>query len=218
MVEMSQTPVSDPALCAGCELEVAWPPVERAGRTYCCDGCAAGGPCCCSYDDVPDPEVTMTVHTALSGPAAPDRWIPMTPDAFHRLEAEVDRLTAAVGDSQSTAWADSISGDPDAPTFLANGEWHLMTRRLEALRSAVASAQVVQPDGRIVVGSSVTVRDSEGFLDRYVLVAPGEADPRAGRISPESPLGAALLGHRAGDPVEFAAPDGSLCLVVVSVE
>ena len=54
MVEMNQTSVSDLVLCAGCELDVAWPPLERDGQAYCCAGCAAGGPCCCSYDDAPE--------------------------------------------------------------------------------------------------------------------------------------------------------------------
>ena len=142
----------------------------------------------------------------------------MTPEAFRRVEAEADRLVAAVGDSQATAWLDGISGDADAPTFLANGELHLLAQRLQKLRTAMASAHVVQPDGRAVVGSRVTVREPDGFEDTYALVAPGEADARAGRISPESPLGAALLGRHAGDVVEVAASAGTRRVVVVSVE
>jgi hypothetical protein len=53
MVKMNQTAPVDPVHCAGCELEVDWPPIKRDGRNYCCDGCAAGGPCCCSYDESP---------------------------------------------------------------------------------------------------------------------------------------------------------------------
>jgi transcription elongation GreA/GreB family factor len=93
-----------------------------------------------------------------------------------------------------------------------------MERRLEKLRSAIAGARVVQPDGRAVVGSTVTVRDPEGMVETYVLVAPGEADPRAGRVSPESPLGRALLGSRPGETVEFAAPDGPVRLILLRVE
>ena len=219
---MSQTSVSDPARCAGCELEVRWPPVERGGHAYCCDGCAAGGPCCCSYDDAPDqahgPEVTMKTNAASGGVTAQDRWIPMTPEALRLIEAEVDRLVVAVGDSQSTAWEDGVSGDPDAPTFMANGELHLQVRRLQKLRAAVANAVVVRPDGRAVVGSRVTVADADGSEDAYLLVAPGQADARAGRISPESPLGSALLGRRAGEVVEVAASAGKRTVTVVGIE
>lgn len=213
---MYQTSEAEPSFCAGCEIEVAWPPVLHEGRAYCCCGCAHGGPCCCSYDEVPDAEVTLDAP-APSGAAAPGS-IPITAEAYRRLEAELDRLAVSVSDSQATAWQDAISGEAEAPTVVANGELHLLTRRLEKLRTVIASARVVDPDGRVVVGSSVTLEDAEGAQERYVLVAPGEADPRAGLISPESPLGAALLRRRAGEAVEFAAPDGTVRLIVVSVE
>ena len=160
----------------------------------------------------------MAQRSSAKSTPARDNSIPMTREAFSRLEAEAERLVAALGESQATAWQDGISGEADAPTFVANGELHLMERRLEKLRSVIASARVVQPDGRALVGSIVTVRDAEGILDTYVLVAPGEADPRAGRVSPESPLGGALLGSRLGETVEFAAPDGTVRLVIVRIE
>ncbi len=53
-VLMAQTSVSGPVLWAGCELVAACPPVECEGWTYYCSGCAAGGPCHCSYDYLPD--------------------------------------------------------------------------------------------------------------------------------------------------------------------
>jgi transcription elongation GreA/GreB family factor len=160
----------------------------------------------------------MTTQTTTSGSRALGHWIPMTPEAFRLLEVEADRLVAAVGDSQSTAWRDSISGEPDAPTFLANGELHVQMQRLQKLRSALASAYVVEPDGRVIVGSCVTVRDTDGCLDSYVLVAPGQANAGAGRISPDSPLGAALLGRRAGETVDVAAAAGTHRVMVVRVE
>ena len=162
-------------------------------------------------------EVTLNTR-ATTGATALEGPIPMTPESYRRLEAEVDCLTVSVGDSQATAWEDAISGDADAATVVANGELHLLTHRLAKLRAVLAAARLVQPDGQVVVGSSVTLEDADGARERHFLVAPGEADPRTGRISPESPLGAALLGRRAGETVEFAAPDGAVRLVVVGVE
>lgn len=160
----------------------------------------------------------MNTQTTRSSLAASGRWIPMTPEAFHLLETETDRLVAAVGDSQSTAWADGISGDPDAPTFIANGELHLQMQRLAKLRSAIATAHVIQPDGRVVVGSRITVSDADGVAEEYVLVAPGQADARAGRISSDSPPGAALLGRRAGETVDVATSDGTYRVTIVRVK
>ena len=160
----------------------------------------------------------MQTQATTSGLTASGRWIPMTPEAFSGLEAEADRLAAAVGDSQSTAWAEGISGDPDAPTFVANGELHVQVQRLEKLRSAIASAHVVRPDGRVVVGSRITVSDADRLEEVFVLVAPGQADARTRRISSDSPLGAALLGRRAGDADDVTASAGTHRVTVVRVE
>ncbi len=35
--------------CANCDIEILWRPTIRQGKTYCCTGCAAGGPCNCDY-------------------------------------------------------------------------------------------------------------------------------------------------------------------------
>ena len=38
-----------PARCANCDIDILWPPTVAQGKTYCCTGCAAGGPCNCDY-------------------------------------------------------------------------------------------------------------------------------------------------------------------------
>src|SRR5687768_16744269 len=98
-------------------------------------------------------EVTsMARSQSTKNTLAREHSVPMTREAFSRLEAETERLVTALGESQATAWQDGISGEADAPTFVANGELHLIERRLEKLRSVIASARVVQPDGRALVG------------------------------------------------------------------
>ncbi|MGB9639267.1 MAG: GreA/GreB family elongation factor [Anaerolineales bacterium] len=49
-------------------------------------------------------------------------------------------------------------------------------------------------------------------------MGPAEANPRLGKISNESPLGRALLDHRAGDEVKVDAPAGSFTVKVLKVE
>ena len=202
------------ALCATCEIEVPWPPVVAAGRTYCCHGCAGGGPCCCSYDDPPE-EASMNstnVIDRLAADAAPS--LPMTRSEYRRLEAEIDRLADELLQAQGNAL--EANADADAGTPAVDGQLHLLSQRLESLRRALPEAMVVEPNGAAVVGSRVTVRDFDS-LDSYVLAAPGDADLQAGRISPESPLGAALLGRRAGEEVDVTAPAGSRRVSVVAV-
>jgi hypothetical protein len=42
-----------PLTCATCEITIAGAPIYHDGAAFCCAGCAAGGPCICSYDDEP---------------------------------------------------------------------------------------------------------------------------------------------------------------------
>ncbi len=79
-------------------------------------------------------------------------------------------------------------------------------------------AQVVPADGTVVVGGRVQVRDGDDINEEYVLVAPGEADPRAGWISIDSPLGQALLGRRGGETTKVGAPAGTRMVTVLQVQ
>jgi transcription elongation factor GreA len=145
------------------------------------------------------------------------RGIPMTANVLRRLEAEAERLLTHLPRRQAVAQEDGISGDPEAPTVLASGDLHLASRRLESLRRVLADGYVVQPDGRAVVGSRVVVRHTDGEQETYERVATGETEARLGRISPDSPLGSAMLGRRAGDVASMNTPDGSLEFAVVEV-
>jgi transcription elongation factor GreA len=147
----------------------------------------------------------------------PTRGIPMTADVLRRLEAEADRLAIHLPRLQAVAHEDGVSGDRKAPTVLAAGDLHLATRRLEALRRVMAEGYVVEPDGRAVVGSRISVRHADGEQETYELVAPGETEVRLGRISPDSPMGAALLGRRAGDVASMNTPAGPLEFTVMAV-
>ncbi len=95
--------------------------------------------------------------------------------------------------------------------------------RIQELEYMLKHAQMIDEgkhaaaDG-VQIGCKVTVLDAEGHEERFFLVGSAEAKPSAGRISNESPLGKALLGHRIGDAVEVAAPSGKLTFTVKAIE
>jgi transcription elongation factor GreA len=191
-------------------MEIRWRPIARDHDRFCCDGCAAGRPCTCTYDEVFDSEIVMSVHVSTrNGTAAPHGRIPMTAAAFRELEAEIEQLTASLVDARTAALEATNGGDPEAPTVSVSGELHVLSQRRDALRAALGAAVLTDDDGTVVVGSRVTVCDADGGTDSYILVPPGTGDPRAGRISPDSPLGAALMGRRAGEEVDVQAPAGA---------
>jgi transcription elongation factor GreA len=65
------------------------------------------------------------------------------------------------------------------------------------------------------VGSRVRIRDEDG--EAVIELAAELADPFEGRLSVDSPLGRALLGHCAGERVRFRAPGGVMAVTVLSV-
>jgi transcription elongation factor GreA len=159
----------------------------------------------------------MSITNTILETRASPRVMPMTRDVLRRLENDVERLVDELPALQTQARENGVSGDPKSPTVLAAADLHLASRRLEMLRRVIADAHIVEPDGRIVIGSRVTVRHADGESETYELVAPGEADTRLGRITPDSPLGAALLWRRADDVAHMEAPTGRVELAITSV-
>ncbi len=48
--------------CANCDIEILWPPTVVQGKTYCCTGCAAGGPCNCDYSQYRSVNIAGVIH------------------------------------------------------------------------------------------------------------------------------------------------------------
>ncbi|MBV9615301.1 MAG: hypothetical protein JO031_07595 [Ktedonobacteraceae bacterium] len=52
--------------CANCDIEILWPPVVVGEKTYCCRGCASGGPCSCDYSQYRSVNIAGVIHYGLS--------------------------------------------------------------------------------------------------------------------------------------------------------
>ncbi len=48
--------------CVNCDIEFLWPPTVVQEKTYCCSGCAAGGPCCCDYSRYTAINISGVIH------------------------------------------------------------------------------------------------------------------------------------------------------------
>ncbi len=62
--------------CATCDDQIAHHPVFHLGLAFCCAGCAADGPCMCSYDEAAGP--AADVRTVFAGPAGVVPGAPLT--------------------------------------------------------------------------------------------------------------------------------------------
>ena len=97
--------------------------------------------------------------------------------------------------------------------------------KIAELKALIENAEIVDnvdadaPKDSITLGSVVRVRDVEdGFEETFEIVGSQEANPRAGRISDDSPLGRGLHAHKAGETVTISAPAGELKFEIISVE
>ncbi len=93
--------------------------------------------------------------------------------------------------------------------------------RINELEYILANAIVVEiqsgSQDYVDVGVQVTVQEEGEDPETYLLVGAKEASPREGKISNESPIGKALIGHRQGDVVTVSTPGGDLRLKILKI-
>jgi transcription elongation factor GreA len=147
----------------------------------------------------------------------------LTPEAHAKLQEELYHLKIEGRAHIEERIAEARShGDirENADYDAAKNEQGLMEARIRQLEHLLATAVVGEAEhtDEVVVGSVVTVTDSDGDELRY-FVAPAENRvPGFLLASPSSPLGRALLGAKPGDDVTYQAPGGDFTVRVVSVE
>jgi transcription elongation factor GreA len=146
--------------------------------------------------------------------------------AYDRLQAELEDLTTR----GRIEVAEKIERARALGDLSENGDYHAakdeqghMEGRIRQLESLLDHAEIVDPPAQGVVGpgSIVTVvyeGDDESSAERYLV---GHIEERLGDldvISPESPLGRALVGAKAGEWVTYEAPNGELRVQVLKAE
>lgn len=149
----------------------------------------------------------------------------LTEEGLENLEAKLDelvnvkrpelaaRLNKAIKQGDLSENADYITAK-EAQGFLEGQIQEIQHK----IRNAVLIEETENGDGRVRLGSHVTVLEM-GYDDKetYHVVGPTEADPSKGKISHESPLGKALLGHSVGDEVTIHAPAGEIVFKLLEV-
>lgn len=102
----------------------------------------------------------------------------------------------------------------------AREEQSFVEGRILELEAALKNVTVVSghdSDPDIVnIGDKVTVAQNGG-TGTYTIVGSKEADPLSGKISNESPVGKALLGHRKGDEVKVKTPKGVVVWTITAI-
>ena len=139
----------------------------------------------------------------------------LTPEGLKKLEEELEYLKtirrAEVAERLHNAMAEGeVEENPEYED--AKNEQAFVEGRILELEAILANAVVIEnkgPANEVRLGSRVTIVDLEtGDKEQYLIVGSAEADPLNGRISHESPVGRALLGHKVNDVVTVQAPQG----------
>lgn len=152
--------------------------------------------------------------------------VPVTREGFERLTGELKDLTDVKRPEIVAAVAEARShGDlrENAAYDAARQDQAMIEKRIIELEGMLRNAKVIDAaaagnvNGLIGVGSKVTV-NFDGEDEQYTLVGAIEAQPAAGLISTESPIGRQLIGRKAGDSATVETPGGSMNLKIKAVE
>ena len=149
----------------------------------------------------------------------------LTKEGYEEIKIELDYLinvarpeniaaikeARALGDLSENADYDAARND--------QAELENKIKKLQAIIENVTIIDEVSTD-KVGVGTTVKISyvDDEDDTDQYKIVGSQEADPFESKISNESPIAVALLGHKVGDVVSVASPNGSYEVKVIEIK
>jgi len=152
------------------------------------------------------------------------KQIPLTKGGLAKLQKELDELITVrrAEVAQRIHDAKELVGAQNPPEYEdARNEQALVEGDILRLENIIRNAVIIEEHHdhqRVSLGSTVTVINHKGARDHYTIVGFAEADPKAGLISNESPVGMALLGKGVGDEAQVNAPAGILSWTVESID
>src|SRR4051794_7343057 len=150
----------------------------------------------------------------------------LTPEGLENLKKEIEHLSTV----KRREVAERIKEAREFGDISENSEYDdakneqaMLETRIASLEDKLRSAQVIDASSLssdiVRVGSLVDVKDEDsGKNQTYTIVGSTEADPANHRLSNESPVGKALIGHKKGDMVKVPAPKGERKLKIVKID
>ncbi len=154
-----------------------------------------------------------------------DKPVYLTREGRDRLQAEVDeliRVTRMEIAKRIQQAKDLGDLSENAEYEAAKNEQAFVEGRIREVQHQLSNAQLIDEsvngEKTVRIGSSVTVREDDGEEMTYTIVGSAEARPGEGRISNESPVGAALIGKHARQKVTVQTPAGPMKLLVVKIK
>jgi transcription elongation factor GreA len=149
----------------------------------------------------------------------------VTPEGLANLKAELEQLTT----TRRREVAERIKEAREFGDISENAEYDdakneqaMLEARIAQLEEKLRAATVIDSSDlgtdMVRVGSTVHVKDEAGKSTKYTIVGSAEASPAEMKLSNESPVGKALLGHKRGEEVVFSTPRGERKLKITKID
>ena len=155
----------------------------------------------------------------------PDNPVLLTEEGRARLEKELVQLKTVrrpqvaerIRQAKELASTQNNAEYDDAKNDQAFVEGRILTLEKLIQDARIINEEEAHHASAVQIGSTVHLVDGDGKRTQYTIVGSAEADPKAGRISNESPVGVALLGKRVGDEVQVSVPKGLLRFTLTKI-
>ncbi len=149
----------------------------------------------------------------------------LTKDGVKKLEEELETLKTVKRREVAEKIKVALSfGDlsENSEYDEAKNEQGIVESRIAEIEATLAHAQIIDADDitteKVGIGNMVKILDIEMDEEmEFQIVGTSEANIDKGQMSDESPIGAALLGHKIGDVVDVEAPSGMLQFKVLEI-
>ncbi len=149
----------------------------------------------------------------------------LTSEGAQRMRLELEELKGPAREELAKRLRSAIEmGDlsENADYHAAKEQQGFLEGRIQELEYLLKHATIIDGNGkkyeRVEIGSQVTIQEADYPPETFMIVGAKEADSREGRISHESPFGAAIFGKKAGDEVTARTPSGSVNLRILKIE
>lgn len=151
-----------------------------------------------------------------------DKITYLTTEGLEKLKTELTYLKT----KRRRELADRIESAKALGDLSENAEYHeakdslaWVEGRVREIQEMLKNVSVIESgksEGAVRIGSTVEV-DVGGKKKTYKIVGSNEADPAAGLISNESPIGQAFLNHAVGDAVDVESPSGTTVYKILKI-
>lgn len=149
----------------------------------------------------------------------------LTKEGFQKLQEELDYLRTVKRQEVANRLHEAMEGGElieNAEYEAAKNEQAFVEGRIQELDMLLASAKIIEDNGKkksdtVQLGSKVTLKEGNFEAETFTIVGAAEANPREGKISNESPIGKAILGHKVGDSVKVETPGGTYTVKILKI-